>query len=110
MTIYTNLFTPSAAPQHFLYFFPLPQWHGSFLPIFIAACWMGGDSFLSKSDKFSSLSGSTPRIKCQPLSWQMLAIASILDSSATRNINGFFLLPRLATAAYLPPVVVTLIA
>ena len=30
------------APQHFLYFLPLPQGHGSFLPIFgVTLIWKG---------------------------------------------------------------------
>jgi hypothetical protein len=40
-----TLFFYSLTPQHFLYFFPLPQGHGSFLPTFWLALFIG--SFLT---------------------------------------------------------------
>jgi len=54
------------APQHFLYFLPLPHGHGLFLPIFSdLTAWVGFKA-LSKAEISSGLSNSKPIIKCHP--------------------------------------------
>jgi len=48
------------APQHFLYFFPLPHGHGSFLPTLLEIAVLIGFNIFSKSEISSGLSGSKP--------------------------------------------------
>src|SRR3990172_7921396 len=43
--------TPNQAPQHFLYFLPLPQGQGSLRPIFFPAILMGAVEAVGRSDR-----------------------------------------------------------
>ncbi len=83
-------------PQHFLYFFPLPQGHGSLRPIFIDWTGLGGLSNFSRSEISSGLSGSMPIMNCHPFLSNMEAIYSPLCSFWTRTIAGFFSVPNFA--------------
>jgi len=95
------------APQHLLYFFPLPQGQGSFRPgSFSALVGLGGLRALSRSDVSSGLWGSIPAMKCHPCSLQIAAISAALSCVWTRTIIGFFFEPSagISTLPIEPPI------
>lgn len=89
--------------QHFLYFFPLPQEQGSFLPIFGPSCAIVmlsgfpirgrelkafGFNIYSTSDISSGSSGSYPPINIHPFWSHKDAICCNLSSVCTLNLTG----------------------
>ena len=76
-------------PQHFLYFFPLPQGQGSLRPICIAKFGDGGFNRRSISEISSGLSGSRPMINFKPRSLHRVAISLSLSSVCTCPITVF---------------------
>ena len=76
-------------PQHFLYFFPLPQGQGSLRPICIAKFGDGGFNRRSISEISSGLSGSRPMINFKPRSLHSVAISLSLSSVCTCPITVF---------------------
>jgi hypothetical protein len=82
------------APQHFLYFRPLPQGQGSLRPTFTEFLkGVGGLRSFSRSAMFSGLSGSTPTITSQSFLLQMERISSAFQGVCTRTTAGLLALP-----------------
>lgn len=84
------------APQHFLYFLPLPHGHGLFLPIFSDLTARVGFKAFSKSEISSGLSNSKPIIKCHPFFSHVSATYFALSSDLTRTVMGLFFDPSFA--------------
>lgn len=85
----------SLLTQHFLYFLPLPQKHGSFrCNLGLTYSTVSGFSLRSRSERSSGWSGFMPIINRQSFRMHSILARSSVSWSCTFKMIGFSLLPK----------------